>query len=96
MTDKMITTIEWLVETLNDDGTDITEVCHFATYAEAVDWAKDHEPCSIGLVRDVGNDLEGIVDRQWVYLDIDGTLPSHFEDGAKVPARYHNELRRQA
>ena len=50
------------------------------------------ETADVGLVRDLGDDLEGIVDRQWVYIE-DGKLPERFEGGAKVPARFHKQLK---
>lgn len=111
----MIVRIEWLVEELDMTGVDdpeeadILDPHHFDTYAEAVAFAEDCDNlCRIGLVRDRGNDAEGVIDRQWAYLMPDPALPTYatqmilperFADsggaeGAKVPARYHNELRR--
>jgi hypothetical protein len=95
--------IEWLVEALDyyegcGDDPDIFEVVHRDTYAEALATAAQAElPTRIGLVRDRGNDVEGIIDRQWAYIN-DGKLPARFDwgggedGGALVPARYHREL----
>ena len=97
-------TYEWLVETLDldsadsADDADIIEVYHADTYAEALKWAEQEEqPVRIGLVRDRGNNLDGLIDRQWAYLDAGtmGALPEHFDGGIKVPARYHRELERK-
>lgn len=99
---KMEVTIEWLLEVLEDaePDADIAEVHHCGSYAEAKDAAENFytgQPIVIGLVRDVGNDEEGLVDRQWAYLK-DGKLPERFDwgggedGGAKVPARYHKEI----
>jgi hypothetical protein len=96
----MATTYEWLIETLECDceDADIAEVNHHDTLAEARAWAASIEgPHRIGLVRDVGNDLEGITDRQWAYLDAAGRLPEFFHDGVdftdtRVPKRFHVEV----
>jgi hypothetical protein len=106
---KSTVIIEWLVEVLEapdaDGDGDIYETTVCDTYAEAVRMAA--QLCEahslhhhrIGLVRDRGNDIEGIIDRQWAYVGPDGKLPTHFDwcggetGGAMVPARYHKELR---
>ena len=96
---------EWLIETLDldncptddADDADIIEVNHADTYAEALKWAESQEqPVRIGLVRDRGNDIDGVIDRQWAYLSAGtmGTLPKYFDGGTPVPARFHNELKR--
>jgi hypothetical protein len=97
---KRFLIIEWLIETIDAYG-DIIEVTHADTYAEALKWAEGQEqPTQIGLVRDRGNEVDGLVDRQWAYIEADsGKLPDHFSDsggciGPAVPARYHNELNR--
>jgi len=52
------------------------------------------------LVRDVYyTESGGIEDRTWAYVetkDENGkwVLPEHFDDGVKVPKRFHNELRK--
>jgi len=100
-----VITIEWLLEELEEDGSadpDILDTHCFPTLAEARAFAAQCDlPLRFGLVRDRGDDLEGIVDRQWAYVE-DGKLPERFDwgggedGGAKVPARYHNELKRGA
>lgn len=91
---------EWIVETLEsatDDDPDILEVHHTDTLAEARAWAATiEEPTRIGLVRDVGNDIEGLTDRAWAYLE-NGKLPETFtygadeDSGIHVPKRFHRE-----
>jgi hypothetical protein len=49
------------------------------------------------LVRDVGNDVDGLIDRHWAYVR-NGKLPQFFSDGIadtghRVPARFHRELK---
>jgi hypothetical protein len=90
--------IEWLVEELVDgsEDADIQDVCHFNSYAEAKAWAAQEDFARIGLVRDRGNDTDGLICRSWAYIE-DGNLPTHFENAngaeiAKVPAKYHREL----
>jgi len=46
----------------------------------------------LALMRDKGNDCDGMVDRQYAYVDEDGNLPDECEEGAKVPAKYKAEL----
>ena len=97
---KSTVTIEWLVEELDSNG-DIYNVIHCDTYAaatKAAGWS-DSET-DIGLVRDRGNPVDGLLDRQWAYLDEDGKLPERFSGsgddhaGPKVPAQYHLEIQR--
>ena len=96
--------IEWLVETLDgplSEDPDIIEVQHCQTYAQARRWADDIEVnvgvyAQIGLVRDRGNEADGLICRSWAYIE-DGVLPEFFEDAygnkvAVVPARYRREI----
>lgn len=92
---------EWIVNEV-DEFEDIIEVSHFDTRKDAQAFA-DAGPnhggvkMEIALVRDVGNDLDGLTDRSWAYLRDDGTLPEHFdygmgEEGPRVPKRFHGGL----
>lgn len=95
--------IEWLIETLDGPDaveTDILEVNHRDTYSAALkdqadELAAGAKAVRIGLVRDRGNEDEGVICRSWAYVR-DGKLPEYFNDGdrdvAKVPAKYHREL----
>ena len=58
----------------------------------AVDLADNEE---LVLVYNTGNAHEGITDRAWAYVDLDtGKLPEKFDNGRKVPNRFHLELAR--
>lgn len=48
------------------------------------------------LVRNVGNENDGLTDRTWAYV-VDGKLPTHFANAydrpqTKIPQRFHHEL----
>ena len=98
---------EWVVEYIpdrSDDDGDIVEVNHFDTFNEAFNWVLDSAAPfdhDIALVRDVGNDAEGIIDRAWAYLNEDDKLPETFtysageDSGIRVPKRYHTEVTRR-
>jgi hypothetical protein len=94
----MTVSIEWVVEALDPYG-DIIDLLHSDTYAEAEQLAEalreEHGvEVQVGLVRDRGNDVEGILDRSWAYV-VNGALPVRFEPGnVLVPKRYHLELQR--
>jgi hypothetical protein len=92
--------IEWLVEEIDEHG-EIIEVTHCDSYLQARRFAglSDAPQVDIGLVRDRGNDTDGLINRQWAYIDADGKLPIRFEDsggseGALVPPGYHREIER--
>lgn len=94
---------EWVIELIDEYG-DIIDVHHADAYAEAVkrkdqfladppNWL-DH--IDIGLVRDVGNDVDGLIDRSWAYMLPDGNLETDFsygggETGVHVPKRFIKE-----
>ena len=91
---------EWVIETIakDDEYEDIQAVYHSDTFIGATEWAvilrADNWRVEVGLVRDVidsfDDDLE---DRQWAYLEEDGSLPQCFDDGAKVPKRFQKEVK---
>src|SRR6218665_3066302 len=99
---------EWDVEELEapdtgDNDPEILDHNHCGSYAEAKSIAAELEGCGfyrIVLIRDVGNNLEGLTDRAWAYLKPNGTLPTTFTYGADedsgilVPKRYHAEVAR--
>ena len=90
------TVYEWAVEYM--DGEDIVDAVQQDTFAQVKALADKAENTELVLVRNVwdGNDLE---DRSWAYIE-DGKLPEYFSDpvgndtSAKVPKRFHAELRR--
>ena len=77
---------EWDCETLDDDG-DIEDHDFCERYQDLT----IIEPCDICLVRNVEDESGMVGERQWAYVK-DGKLPSHFDGGAKVPARFHKEI----
>jgi hypothetical protein len=98
---------EWDVETFVEyDGTDdedIIDHSHSETVATLLPIVA-HPDCAapegyeqgtvkarLVLVRDVFDDAEILVHRAWAYVD-DGELPAEFDDGCKVPVRFHREL----
>ena len=88
---------EWIVEELEDGGSDsdIIDTNGYPTLAEARSHAdsiitRGGVAC-IGLVRDVGNEWDGLTDRQWAYLNADGALPDEFDDGVSIPRRFFKE-----
>lgn len=66
----------------------------------------DGTTVDIVLIRHLGNNEDGEKDRQWAYLNDDGTLPTHFTRyretsdgsievrGGKIPQRFHDETRK--
>lgn len=102
----MTVSYEWKLEILDPedegDDPDILEVHHDETWVGISQFAASlNEDLKVRfcLVRDVGNDLEGITDRSHAYVK-DGILDERFEynhgaqDGPLVPKRFHQELRR--
>lgn len=88
---------EWDVETLEDDCDDIFDHHHSDTLQPIVHLLREPRTRLV-LVRDVGNDVDGLTDRSWAYV-INGRLPAHFsydcdgnEVGAKVPKRFTVEM----
>jgi len=89
----MATRYEWDVEEY--DGEDIVD--HDHCELSAVSFAEiDGVTYQLVLVRDVGDDDRGLVDRSWAYAekDVSGkwVLPREFDNGTKVPQRYHAAL----
>ena len=92
----MATNYEWTWEACDESG-DITDCDSFDSYAEC----REASPigAEIALVRRVGNDDEGELDKSYAYChpSVTGTgleLPERFDDGCKVPKKYHAEIAR--
>jgi len=84
---------EWSLEYTDKDG-DITN----SDFADKVaDFGADVLQGRLCLVRNTGNEIDGLQERHWAYVK-DGKLPVFFEDSAasettiKVPKRFHVEL----
>ena len=93
---------EWDVESADEHG-DIQDHYHAGRLSDLAapmsSWLApgDGGSNALVLVRDTGDNVRGLIDRHWVYVRDDGTLPDHFEDamgnpGPTVPARFHAEL----
>lgn len=89
---------EWDVETVDDHG-DVLDHDHDASLSALL-----HRHHDIGngeqlaLVRDVGDDIEGLLDRTWAYVE-EGELDEFFCTASgtpdyKTPKRFHAELAR--
>ena len=91
---KQSTVYEWVIEEIDADG-DIVNVEHTDTRAQAESRiAGEPGRHDIGLTRDVFDEVDGLIDRAWAYVQEDGTLPTYFRDSGggdtrhKVPARF--------
>lgn len=98
---------EWDIEELeeapsaeNGFDPDIADHHFCDSYAEAFDASTGYYhdiPHRVVLVRNVGNEVDGLVDRAWAYIT-DGKLPETFEygggeySGIPVPKRFHAEV----
>lgn len=84
---------EWTLEE-TEDG-DIID----SDFSDTLDFNKaDLAGKDLGLVRNEGNEIDGVNDRYWAYVK-DGKLPEYFSDSRgevniKVPQRFHNELKK--
>lgn len=85
-------TYEWCYETLEDG--DIIDSDH---EDKLHDFTEDRITDTLCLIRNLGNENEGLVDRSWAYVK-DGKLPDCFSgvNGEypyqKVPKRFKEEL----
>ena len=104
----METIYEWDIETVDEHG-DIQDHHHHDTLFSLLTtlrrWeSTDGERYEVVLVRDVGSDAKGIVDRQWRYpFDLSSRLPNEgykFDDldggGVRVPKKYVAEFAKYA
>lgn len=84
---------EWCYETIDEHG-DILDNDHADKLS---DFSEDRRTKQLCLVRNEGNNEDGLQDRYWAYVK-NGKLPEFFEDGAghliniSVPKRFHTEL----
>lgn len=82
---------EWCLETVNEDG-DIIDL-EFAD--KLIDFPRGREGRRLALVRSVGDDDEGLIDREYAYPKGDA-LPDCFDGGTCIPKRFRAELKRWA
>ena len=91
---------EWDVETIDEYG-DIIDHDHLGELSE-INLSDLAENERLVLVRDIWEQLEGktwnngysLKHRSWCYVEGD-VLPLEFDDGEKVPQRFHKEFNQQ-
>jgi len=86
------TLYEWTCEQLDEFG-DIQNSDFGDKLSDVKDFGKG-EPLqrAIALVKNVGNDDDGLVERTWAYITEEGKLPELFINQDRVPKRFHKEL----
>lgn len=93
---------EWDIETFVAPDGDIIDHHHsntIAGFAPQDVWAalngdvnsETNISTRLVLVRDVGDEVDGMTDRQWAYVE-DMRFPDAFDNGALVPKRFIDEL----
>lgn len=101
----MAVVYEWDVEIVDTETKDVLDHYHNDKLKDAIADIKTLQiPSSqhfrLVLVRDQGNDSEGLLDRQWCYLDDLPRSPegmcTEFDGGTKVPKRYLAEFESHA
>ncbi len=83
---------EWVFEEIDKYG-DIIDPLFSDKLSDVLSYEKEDEKnrIDIGLVRREGNKDDGETYRIYIYLS-NGTLPVYFDDGYKVPKRFHREV----
>lgn len=94
-------TYEWDIETIDPETDDIEDHDFNDDLDTLLPYFVTQDPTMrLVLVRHVGNDLEGEVDRAWAYVDDNWSLPKTFEyagevdSGIPVPQRFHRMIAR--
>ena len=82
---------EWSIETIDDSG-DIIDNDFDDTMADLLRRHPLGSSERLVLVLSIGSILDGVEDRGWAYI-ADGKLPEFFDNGIKVPKRFHMEAR---
>lgn len=89
----MAISYEWVFEEYDEYG-DIIDPLFAYTLAEAL----KNEPeninhiIGIALVRNEGDDIDGLQVREYAYIK-NGQLPIEFDDGYKIPKKFHKEVK---
>lgn len=87
----MKTFYEWVVNEMDDEY--ILENYFFDTYADATRFVSTlNGSYEIELKRDKVDECVGVVDRGYAQLK-DGKLDEYFDNGPKVPQRFHQEVK---
>lgn len=87
----MAVSYEWCREYV-DQYDDILDHDHSERLADIVEQrtVRDAVSSRVTLIRDQGNDEDGLLERGYAY-PVDGVMPSVFDCGHKVPAKYLKE-----
>lgn len=83
---------EWVAEPADEHG-DIIDPLFGNSFEQVRGFVKDY-PChsiEFALVRNSGNEADGLQERGYAYLDEAGQLPERFDCDHKVPARYRGK-----
>jgi len=86
----MAITYEWVAEEYDENG-DIIDPMFGETLNEVLGFLPPAPNVKYALTKNIGDRWEGLQDRQYAYVTVFG-LPVEFDDGYKVPARYHREV----
>ena len=97
---RISTHYEWVAEII-DIYDDIIDSQYFDTLGELQQWVKTVSPDDFenykridwGLHRCSGSEADGMTDREYAYVK-SNTLPDYFDQGSKVPKRFHEQLKK--
>lgn len=99
----MAVTYEWDIETIDPKTEDILDHDFSDDLKSLLPRFVTQDPTMrLVLVRNVGNNLEGLTDRLWAYMDNNWNLPKYFTDTLYesteilVPTRFHRIIARAA
>jgi len=92
---------EWCVESVVRETGDIEDLNFVGTFAcaRSEPQTDDRYDYEIVLVRNEGNEDEGVTGRLWAYVE-DGVLPEFFANASgnatnvKVPKKFHKETKK--
>lgn len=82
---------EWVVEHVDEHG-DIQDTHQVDSYSEALMEGKTYHRKDIALVRDRYNDVVGVIERGYAYVNSKSEISTQFCSGQKVPQRYIDEV----
>lgn len=91
----MTVSYEWCVTTDPDSANN--EVWHYGDFGSALAALRRNDGATLELVRDAGNDVDGLTDRSWALFDPQtGALPAFTDYGSgeqahRVPKRFHDQ-----
>lgn len=89
---------EWTLEEIDRESEDIID-SDFSNTLESFKRYFNDSNFDIGLVLDEGNEIEGVINREWAYIK-NNSLPEYFsnsygeETNNKVPNKYKIQLQK--